>query len=101
MLHDDQVTSAPKATRVSIRTAVWMVMWRHPAMRAPLRGCEAPNSSLNAIKPGISASASRISFLPYSAKERSLTLYLIYFRDVISDIIVDLYCFLLKDILQI
>lgn len=26
MLHDDQVTSAPRATRVSMRTAVWMVL---------------------------------------------------------------------------
>lgn len=24
---DDQVTSAPRAVRVSMRTAVWMVLW--------------------------------------------------------------------------
>ena len=39
MLHDVQVTSAPSATSVSISTAVWIVMWRQPAMRAPLSGC--------------------------------------------------------------
>lgn len=38
MLQDDQVTSAPRAVRVSIRTAVWIVMCKHPAIRAPLRG---------------------------------------------------------------
>jgi hypothetical protein len=36
MLHD-QVTSAPRAIKVSINTAVWIVMCKHPAIRAPLR----------------------------------------------------------------
>ena len=35
MLHELQRTSAPSALSVSIRTAVWIVMWRQPAMRAP------------------------------------------------------------------
>ena len=42
MLHEDQVTSAPRATRVSMRTAVCVVMWRQPAIRAPLSGAAAP-----------------------------------------------------------
>jgi hypothetical protein len=37
-----QRTSAPSATRVSISTAVWMVMCSEPAMRAPARGLSAP-----------------------------------------------------------
>jgi hypothetical protein len=39
MLHDAQRTSAPRATRVSMSTAVWIVMCSDPAMRAPARGC--------------------------------------------------------------
>lgn len=58
LTQDDQVTSAPRAVRVSMRTAVWMVllqqislestlqlsvtyMCRQPAIRAPFRGWEA------------------------------------------------------------
>ncbi|MNR37265.1 hypothetical protein D3C85_1552700 [compost metagenome] len=74
MLHDDQVTSAPSSTKVSIKTAVWMVMCKHPAMRAPFKGFDGPNSSRNDINPGISASASPISLRPHSASEMSLTL---------------------------
>ena len=37
MLHEAQRTSAPSAFSVSISTAVWMVMCREPAMRAPLQ----------------------------------------------------------------
>ena len=40
MLQDAQRTSAPRATRVSISTAVCTVMWIEPAMRAPARGLE-------------------------------------------------------------
>ena len=32
-------TSAPSATRVSISTAVWIVMCSEPVMRAPASGC--------------------------------------------------------------
>ena len=39
MLQLAQRTSAPRAVSVSIRTAVWMVMWSEPVMRAPARGC--------------------------------------------------------------
>ncbi len=49
------------AFSVSISTAVWMVMCSVPAMRAPLSGCLAPNSSRTAIRPGISVSARSIS----------------------------------------
>ena len=38
MLHDAHRTSAPSATRVSMRTAVWMVMCRDPAILAPANG---------------------------------------------------------------
>jgi len=60
MLHDTQRTCAPRATRVSMSTAVCTVMCREPAMRAPLRGCSGPNSSRRAMRPGISCSARRI-----------------------------------------
>ncbi len=38
MLHELQRISAPSAVSVSIRTAVWIVMWSEPAMRAPASG---------------------------------------------------------------
>jgi hypothetical protein len=74
MLQEAQRTSAPRETRVSIRTAVWTVMCREPVIRAPLRGCEAPNSSRIAIRPGISCSARVISLRPNSARPMSATL---------------------------
>jgi hypothetical protein len=73
MLHDAQRTSAPRAVRVSIRTAVWIVMWSEPAMRAPFKGFEVPNSSRSAMRPGISVSAISISLRPKPAREMSLT----------------------------
>ena len=66
--------SAPSAASVSISTAVWIVMCREPAMRAPFRGCFGPYSSRVAIRPGISVSASEISLRPNSASEMSLTM---------------------------
>ena len=74
MLQETQRTSAPRATRVSMSTAVWTVMCSEPAMRAPASGRLGPNSSRSAIRPGISCSASRISLRPNSASERSATL---------------------------
>ena len=74
MLHEAQRTSAPSATSVSIRTAVWIVMCSEPVMRAPLSGCDAANSSRVDIRPGISCSASWISLRPKSASDRSATL---------------------------
>ncbi len=65
--------SAPSAFNVSISTAVWIVICREPAMRAPLSGCFAAYSSRTAIRPGISVSAMSISFLPQEAKPMSLT----------------------------
>jgi hypothetical protein len=73
MLQEDQRTSAPSFTRVSMSTAVWMVMWRQPAIRAPFRGCWPANSARNAIRPGISVSAMTISLRPQSAWEMSAT----------------------------
>src|SRR5437867_10210243 len=73
MLQDAQRTSAPSAFSVSISTAVWIVMWSEPAMRAPFRGCPAAYSARIAISAGISDSAIAISLRPQSASERSAT----------------------------
>src|SRR5690606_37911726 len=75
ILHDDQLTSAPSSRSVSMSTAVCMVMWRQPAMRAPASGFEGPYFSRRAMSPGISASANSISLRPHSARLMSLTLY--------------------------
>src|SRR5205823_14747164 len=56
-------------------TAVWIVICREPAMRAPFNGCFGPYSSRVAIRPGISVSASEISLRPKSARLMSLTMY--------------------------
>ena len=72
MLQLAQRTSAPSACRVSIRTAVWMVMCRDPAMRAPFSGLSFANSARTAIRPGISVSAISISLRPHGASEASL-----------------------------
>jgi hypothetical protein len=74
ILQEDQRTVAPSAISVSISTAVWIVIWRQPAMRAPLSGFFSPNSRLSAIRPGISVSAIAISLRPQSALEMSATL---------------------------
>ena len=74
MLHDDQRTLAPSAISVSISTAVWMVMCRQPATRAPASGLLVPYSALSAIRPGISSSAMLISFRPQPASAMSRTL---------------------------
>src|SRR3984957_12552817 len=74
MLQLAQRTWAPRAARVSIRTAVWMVMCSDPVTRAPRSGCASAYSSRTAISPGISCSASLISLRPKSASDRSATL---------------------------
>src|SRR5262249_1579278 len=74
MLHDAHRTFAPSATRVSIRTAVWMVMCSEPVIRAPRSGWDSPYSRRGAIKPGLSCSAGRIVFRPHGARLRSATL---------------------------
>ena len=74
ILHELHLTVAPKNTRVSIKTAVCIVICKQPTILAPSRGLESPYSSLNAIKPGISVSAIAISLSPKSAKLMSLTL---------------------------
>src|SRR5690606_2388184 len=74
MLQLAQRTSAPRATRVSMSTAVCTVMCSEPEMRAPFSGCTSAYSRRRAIRPGISCSASRISLRPKSARARSATL---------------------------
>lgn len=61
---------APSSTSVSIRTAVFTVMCRQPAMRAPCSGFCGPLTLRMAIKPGISLSAKRMALLPSSASSR-------------------------------
>src|SRR3954452_13862297 len=74
MLQLAQRTSAPSDVSVSISTAVWIVMWSEPVIRAPLSGCSAAYFSRRDMRPGISCCASSISLRPYSARERSATL---------------------------
>ena len=64
MLQLAQRTSAPRAARVSIRTAVCTVMCSDPVMRAPFSGWADACSSRVAIRPGISCSARAISLRP-------------------------------------
>mmetsp|Transcript_67426 Transcript_67426/g.191133 ORF Transcript_67426/g.191133 Transcript_67426/m.191133 type:complete len:272 (+) Transcript_67426:766-1581(+) len=74
MLQEAHLTAAPMEDSVSIRTAVWTVMWREPEMRTPLNGFLSPYSSRQFMRPGISPSA-RVSCLrPNSARPMSLTL---------------------------
>lgn len=85
------MSSAPSALRVSIRTAVWMagkacqtmslqtievfiLMCKHPAIRAPFSGCSCAYFSLVITRPGISCSASSISLRPKAARLMSATL---------------------------
>ncbi len=74
MLQDAQRTSAPRATRVSISTAVCTVMCSDPVIRAPFSGCCSAYSARIAIRPGISVSAISISLRPQSAREMSAIL---------------------------
>src|SRR5947209_15505306 len=67
-------TCAPRATSVSIRTAVCTVMCSEPVMRAPRSGCASAYSARIAMRPGISCSARVISLRPNSASDRSATL---------------------------
>src|SRR6202789_1339386 len=69
-----QRTLAPSSTRVSISTAVWMVMCREPVMRTPASGLSLAYLRRMDINPGISCSAMEISLRPQSARERSATL---------------------------
>ena len=65
---------APRATRVSMRTAVCTVMCREPVTRAPASGWASAYSLRIDIRPGISCSARVISLRPKAARERSATL---------------------------
>mmetsp|Transcript_10109 Transcript_10109/g.30252 ORF Transcript_10109/g.30252 Transcript_10109/m.30252 type:complete len:208 (+) Transcript_10109:1433-2056(+) len=84
MLQEHHRTSAPRAVRVSMSTAVCTVMCREPAIFAPLKGWLAPNSVRQAISPGISASARSISRRPKSAWVMSFTLYWKPFWDLVT-----------------
>ena len=68
-----QRTCAPRATKVSISTAVWTVICSDPVMLAPARGCSSAYSRRSAIRPGISTSARSISRRPKSACPMSAT----------------------------
>ncbi len=74
MLQEAQRTSAPRATSVSMSTAVCTVMCSEPVIRAPASGCAAAYSLRIDIRPGISCSARVISLRPKGARERSATL---------------------------
>ena len=74
MLHEAHLTSAPNSTKVSINTAVWIVICKLPAIFAPSNGFAEIYFCLNATRPGISVSAIFNSFLPNSANERSATI---------------------------
>src|ERR1700754_1886037 len=82
MLHEAQRTSAPSACSVSTSTAVWMVMCRLPAMRAPLS--DWPYSVRMAISAGISLSAMASSLRPQAARLRSATAYWSAEREVVA-----------------
>ena len=66
-MHEHHLTSAPNSSKVSIKTAVYIVICKDPVIRAPNKGFAVPNSSRQDINPGISTSAKFISFLPKSA----------------------------------
>ncbi len=55
-------------------TAVWIVMCKEPAMRAPFNGCAFAYSSRIDMRAGISDSAIAISLRPQPASDRSATL---------------------------
>ncbi len=67
-------TCAPRATSVSIRTAVCTVMCSEPVIRAPVSGLLSPYCARIAMRPGISFSAREISLRPKAASPRSATL---------------------------
>jgi hypothetical protein len=75
MLQEAQRRSAPSSFRVSISTAVSMVMCRLPVIFSPARGRRGPCWRRIAISPGISFSARPISLRPQSASARSATLW--------------------------
>ena len=59
-----QRTVAPRSAKVSMRTAVWIVMCSEPVIRTPARGLSAACFSRMAMRPGISFSAMLISLDP-------------------------------------
>lgn len=72
ILQDAHLTSAPSSCNVSIKTAVYIVMWRDPEIFAPWSTFLGPNSDLTPINPGISISAISNSLLPKSAYSGNL-----------------------------
>lgn len=61
MLQAAQRTLAPSAANVSIRTAVWALMWVQPTILALFRGLSSQARFLRAIIPGISETKTKIS----------------------------------------
>src|SRR5215212_10113974 len=74
MLQDAQRTSAPRATSVSMSTAVCTVMCSDPEIRAPASGWASPYWRRSVMSPGISCSAREISLRPNACRLRSATL---------------------------
>ena len=81
VLRGKDIATAPSDLRPQLdqrfdeHRAVWMVMCKQPAIRAPFSGFDEPYFCRSAISPGISFSASMISLRPHSAREMSATLY--------------------------
>ena len=73
MLQLAQRTEAPSSISVSMSTAVSMVMCSDPEMRTPAKGFCGPYVARIDMRPGISCSATDISFRPQSDRLMSLT----------------------------
>ena len=90
MLQLAQRTCAPRATSVSINTAVWIVMCNDPVTRTPASGLLGAYFSRIAINPGISFSAMEISLRPQSASVLSRTLKSCFTNDSVAVAVVDI-----------
>src|SRR5260370_1406344 len=87
MLQLAQRTVAPRSTRVSMRTAVWMVMCSEPVTRTPASGLSLAYLRRMAIRPGISCSGMVISLRPQSASCMSATLYSVAVKFCVAEAI--------------
>ncbi len=67
-------TDAPSAVKLSMRTAVSIVMCNEPVMRTPASGRADAYLRRMDIRPGISCSEMSMALRPYSARLKSLTL---------------------------
>ena len=74
ILQEHHLTLEPKDSKVSISTAVYIVICKEPEILVSLSGYSSLYFFLHYTRPGISCSANWISFLPQSFKLRSFTL---------------------------